>query len=273
MGIIKNKNKNMKNTKIKIILSLAVFLSVLGFAGTINATGASLYVSPANLTKTVGNVFSTSVGFNASTSKVCAVEGMLVFNNLSCQNIVVVDGVMAQSLPTCSNPHFLIGIPSCTTSGKILLTVSVKAGSAGVASISFTEVDIIGEGVSVGSASINGDYMINVVPKPASTPTPEITPEVISEVTSEIIPEVESEVTSEITSLQQEEVIPDNVVPIIPEVKTARNSLSASVGDILFFGKGKMWILIISVLIILVFAIIYFVRKNWKSGKLENKTK
>lgn len=159
----------MKNTKTKVILSVIIFLSVAGFVNTANAAGASLYVSPASLTKTVGDTFGVSVGFNASGNKVCAVEGTLVFNDLSCQSITLTGDVTPQSSPTCSNPHFLIGVPSCTTADKVLFTVSVKAGGAGIASISFTGVDIIGEGVSVGSASINGSYTINAVPKPTPT--------------------------------------------------------------------------------------------------------
>ena len=159
----------MKNTKIKTILSAIIFISIFGFVNTVNAAGPSLYISPASLTKIVGDIFTTSVGFNASGSKICAVEGTLVFNNLTCQSITVADDVTAQSSPSCSNPHFLIGIPSCTTLDKVLFSTSVKAGSTGTASISFTGVDIIGEGVSAGSASTSGTYTINDVPK--QTPT------------------------------------------------------------------------------------------------------
>ena len=162
---------NTKNIKTKIILSAIIFLSVVGFIGIADAIGASLYVSPASLTKIAGNTFSVSVGFNASGSKVCAVEGTLVFSNLSCQSITVAGDVMAQSSPTCSNSHFLIGIPSCTILDKILLTVSVRAGNAGAASIGATGVDIIGEGVSVGSASINGNYTINAIATPIIPPS------------------------------------------------------------------------------------------------------
>lgn len=156
----------MKNTKTKIILSVIVFLSVAGFVNTANAASASLYVSPASLTKTAGDTFNVSVGFNASGNKVCAVEGTLVLNNLSCQSITLAGDVTPQSSPTCSNPHFLIGVPSCTTVDKVLFTVSVTAGNAGVASISSTGVDIIGEGSSLGSASISGSYTISAVSKP-----------------------------------------------------------------------------------------------------------
>jgi len=162
----------MKNIKTKIILSAIIFLSITGLSGTANAAEASLYVSPASIAKTAGNIFSASVGFTAANNKVCAVEGTLVFSNLTCQGITVADGVMAQSSPTCSNPHFLIGVPNCATSDKTLLTISVKAGNAGNASISVTGVDIIGEGSSVGSTSTKGNYTINAIPKPVTT-TPE----------------------------------------------------------------------------------------------------
>ena len=147
---------------------------------------SSLYVSPATLTKTAGESFTASVGFNASGSKVCAVEGTLVFNGLTCQSITVASDVMAQSTPTCANPSFLIGIPNCTTSDKALLTLSVRAGNAGTATISMTGVDIIGEGASLGSASTSGSYTINavVIPPPVPTqqvvkPTQQVTEEVV----------------------------------------------------------------------------------------------
>jgi len=172
--VIKLDIKNEKFMKKIILLSAIVFLSAFGLIGTVNAAGASLYVLPASLTKTVGNIFSVSVGFNASGSKICAIEGTLVFNNLTCQNITVTGDVMTQSSPTCLNHYFLIGIPNCTTLDKKLLTLSVKAGSAGNASVSVTGVDIIGEGSSVGSASTSGNYTI--INKAVSAPTPVPTP-------------------------------------------------------------------------------------------------
>lgn len=171
---------NMKNIKTKIILS-AIFLSVVSFSGVVNAASASLYISPTSIIKTAGNIFDASVGVNASGNKVCAVEGTLVFNNLTCQSITVASDAMAQSSPTCSNPHFLIGIPNCTTSDKVLLTVSVKAGTVAAASINATGVDIIGEGVSLGSASVSGNYTINTV---VATPVQE-TPQQVTQLTQE----------------------------------------------------------------------------------------
>jgi len=197
----------MKNIKTKIILSVIVFLSAAIFINTVNAAVSSLYVSPASLTKNAGDTFSVSIGVNASGNKVCAVEGTLVFNNLFCQNITVAGDVISQSSPTCSNPHFLIGVPSCTTADKVLFTASVKGGSAGTASISFTGVDIIGEGVSIGSNSISGNYTINAVSRSSSasstltptrsleapiskTPTPKITIPKTEQQVAKVPPEV-----------------------------------------------------------------------------------
>jgi hypothetical protein len=73
---------------------------------------------------------------------------------------------MAQTMPTCSNPHFLLGIPTCTTSDKSLFTVSVRAGSPGAASANFTGAEIIGVGVLISSDSTGGNYTIKTVPTP-----------------------------------------------------------------------------------------------------------
>ena len=230
---------NMKNIKTKIILS-AVFLSIIGFSGAVNAAGASLYVSPASITKTAGNIFDVSVGANASGNKVCAVEGMLVFNNLTCQSITVASDAMAQSSPTCSNPYFLIGIPNCTISDKALLTVSVKAGSAGKASISPSGVDIIGEGVSLGSASISGNYTINAVstttPKP--TPTPTTTP------------------TQQVA--QPEPETPQNVETPAQQA-TQENNLPVSTGMASLIATNPVWANVVWALlaIVIIFFVVY----------------
>lgn len=165
----------MKNIKTKIVLSLVIFLSAVGI---VSAASSSLYVSPTSATKNVGEVFTVSIGVNASGNNVCGTEGTLVFNNLSCQSITVASGLMAQSSPTCSNPYFLVGIPNCTTVDKALFTVSVKAGSAGVASVGATGIDVIGEGKSVGFALVNGTYTINAVVAPIPVPVvvPKTTP-------------------------------------------------------------------------------------------------
>ncbi|MDD5626111.1 MAG: hypothetical protein PHG83_03025 [Patescibacteria group bacterium] len=171
----------MKNIKMKIVLLTTVFLlSVAGFAGTADAASTFLYVSPTNVSKTAGSVFNATVGINTS-EKACAFEGTLVFNNLTCQSITLADGISEMPMstkPTCSNPHFEIGIPGCTTSNRTLMTVSVKTENTKPSSINFKGIDIIGEGASVSNAAVAGNYNVAPVVKPAPVvvPTPVVKP-------------------------------------------------------------------------------------------------
>lgn len=236
---------NMKNIKTKIILS-AIFLSIFSFSGAVNAASASLYVSPASITKTIGNIFNASVGVNASGNKVCAVEGALVFDNLTCQSITIASDVMVQSTPTCSNPHYLIGIPNCTTSDKTLLTVSVKAGDKGTASLGNSDIDIIGEGISLGSVSVGGSYIINSV----AVSTPEIT-------------------TTESTQIEEpeEEIIESTVETAEPEVASEvipneNNTQQASLIDISSNLIDYVWLGL--VLLVILCGIYYFIKRKKK---------
>jgi len=161
----------MNNHKIKILLFIGILIISFGFYYLAEAAAPSIYVSPATLSKNVGEAFDISVGVNPSGNKVCVVEGKLILNKLSCQNIVMADGVMVQSSPSCNNLYFLLGIPGCTTNNKTLFTVSVKAGSAGTATANFSGVDIIGEGVSISSASAGGNYTLISPPAPTCSCT------------------------------------------------------------------------------------------------------
>ncbi|MFA5050886.1 MAG: DUF5018 domain-containing protein [Patescibacteria group bacterium] len=165
----------MKNIKMKIVLLTTVLLlSVAGFVGTADAATTFLYVSPTNVSKTAGSVFNASVGLNNAGDKVCTIEGTLVFNNLTCQGITLSSGLQAISSPSCVSPYFLVGIPNCTVSDRTLMTVSVKTENTKPSTLSFKGVDIIGEGVSVSSASVAGNYNVAPVVKPAPVvaPTP-----------------------------------------------------------------------------------------------------
>lgn len=251
----------MKNTKIKIILSIITFLLIVGFVGIAAAANSSLYVSPVSLTKTVGDTFSVSIGVNASGNKVCAVEGTFVFNNLFCQSITVAGDVTPQSLPTCLNPYFLIGIPNCTTVDKTLFTVSTKTENAGVATISFTGIDIIGEGVSVGSASISGIYTINAVstPTPTLTPTPTSVPKTIPTPTPTQTP---TQTQETITSKTEQQLTGTSAE--IPTVESP-NFLLATVGSFITLGTGNNVIGIIIlflICLIIYFAYSYFIKKK-----------
>lgn len=160
-----NKNK----TKILILGIIAV---LLGGYQTALAGSSSLYVSPASLSKTVGESFNVSVNVNSAGNKVCAVEGTLNLSKLSCQSVSLGQGVMAQSTPSCSNTYFLIGIPGCTTGDKALFTMNVKGTSAGTAGINFSGTDVIGEGVPVAHTSSAGSYVLASSGTGQGTPLP-----------------------------------------------------------------------------------------------------
>ncbi|MDP3057338.1 MAG: hypothetical protein Q8N37_02340 [bacterium] len=257
----------MKNTKTKIILSAIIFLSVAGFAGIVAAAGSSVYVSPASLTKTVGDIFSVSAGVSTSGSKVCAVEGRLVFNNLSCQSITVDGNVTPQSVPTCSNPYFLIGVPSCSTADKVLFTVSAKAGSAGTASISFTGVDIIGEGVSVGTASVSGNYTINAILTATLTPAPTTAPKTASTPTPKSMPKSTVTPTSTPTPVSDEQpsVLTPTPTPLPQTVSNEQppkqSSFMAAVSSVFTLGTGNIWVSLL-ILLIIGGVIYYFIRRE-----------
>lgn len=250
----------MKNIKIKSVLLAIVFLSVMSFVGTVDASGASVYVSPANLTKTVGDIFNVSVGFNASGNKVCAVEGTLNFKNLSCQSITVASGFMTQATPTCSNPYFMIGIPNCSTTDKVLMTVLVKAGDAGIASISPTSVDVIGEGSSAGTGSIAGNYTINAVVAPAPVITP--TPAPIVTPTPTAVTKPIQKVTKTIKSANQLAETP-------VQQENTENNLAASAGATSSTtGSTVLWVSLIAVVILGAVYGIYYFKKKGKKGQI-----
>ena len=98
------------------------------------------------------------------------------------------NGLLVQTSPTCSSPSFVLAIPKCATTDTTLFTVSSTAGNAGPASISFSGVNLVGVGVSVGSASIAGNYTVNSLPvaqpKPTTTKKTTTTPATSTTVTT-----------------------------------------------------------------------------------------
>ncbi len=165
----------MQKNKIKILILgfIGILIGGFGFYYLAEAAAPSVYVSPATLNKNVGETFDISVGVSPAGQKVCAVEGKLNLDKLSCQSILptVPDGVSVQSWPSCSNLYFLLGIQGCTTSNKTLFTVNVRAGSAGTATANLTGVDIIGEGVSISSLSSGGSYTLTSLVPPTCSCT------------------------------------------------------------------------------------------------------
>lgn len=193
----------MKKNKIKI--SFMLLTSLFFFAGIVSAE-SSLYVSPETLTVNTNSNITSYVSVIPNGEKVCVVKGSLSFNNLDCKSIVMAEGLMAQKVPTCSDPNFTLGIPTCTLVNKNLFTVQSNTKNSGIANISLIDLNIIGEGVSVGSKSNNVNYTVNAPQKPeVVTQDPKIIIEEVEDSEIEVIEEVPEEVTEEFeeTDLQK----------------------------------------------------------------------
>ena len=81
--------KQHRKNKIIILALTAILIFGFGFSNKVKAENSSIYISPTNLSKTVGNIFNISVKVNPSGQKVCVVEGKLALNKLSCQKITM----------------------------------------------------------------------------------------------------------------------------------------------------------------------------------------
>src|SRR3989338_8604030 len=257
----------LKNRKILVSVVYVSFITAANFAV---AASPSVFISPANLEKEIGQSFDLSTRVDGAGQKVCVVEGKISLNNLSCQSIAVSDGLSVQTSPTCANPAFLLGIQGCNSAVKNLFTITVKAANSGGASAIFSDLDIVGEGVSISNISTGGNYTITapvaptiviptlviptlVTPPQSQLPVAESQPQTTQENPGEqVIPQAEEEQTSNL------------VVPVVFETGTDSTGLLASVANILSFGTGKAWLLVISVAIILIIfasVVIYFVKK------------
>lgn len=193
----------MKKNKIKI--SFMLLAPLFFFAGIVSAE-SSLYVSPETLTVNTNSNITSYVSVIPNGEKVCVVKGSLSFNNLDCKSIVMAEGLMAQKVPTCSDPNFTLGIPTCTLVSKNLFTVQSNTKNSGTANISLINLNIIGEGVSVGSKSNNVNYTVNAPQKPeVVTQDPKVIIEEVEDSEIEVIEEVPEEVTEEFeeTDLQK----------------------------------------------------------------------
>ena len=145
------------------ITSIIVFISMLLGSQLAFASNAILSVSPSASTSTVGSVINAIIKIEPTGNNVCVVKGTINFAGLSCQSVTVANGVMAQTVPTCAEPNFTIGIPKCASSTQNLLSVSVKGTQVGQGVISFSGVKVIGAGSDVVSNSLSGNYNIVAV--------------------------------------------------------------------------------------------------------------
>jgi len=180
----------MKKYKNRILTLGIIGILLIGFGipYAAEASDVSIYLSPAQLNKNIGDTFDVSVKINPNQQKVCAVEGKLNLEKLSCQKITMGSGISPQASPSCDDLGFLLGIQKCTISEKTLFTITVKTESAGSGTINFTGVDVIGEGVPVASIPSGATYTIVSPVEPVEPPEVVVeTPTLITPVTPEPI--------------------------------------------------------------------------------------
>jgi hypothetical protein len=143
-----------------ILLAMIAGAGMFGASQTALASSATLNISPASQERTVGETFNISVKLNPVGNKVCVVKGTLDLDNLSCRQITVASGLLAQKSPSCARPSFTIGIPGCATSSKDIFSVSVRGKGAGQEIVSISSSKVIGEGVDVPASTRSGVYDI-----------------------------------------------------------------------------------------------------------------
>jgi len=251
----------MNKNKITILTlgCVGILIAGLSFTNLVEAANPSIYVSPTNQSKEVGDTFNISVKVDPAGQKVCMVEGILLLNKLSCQSISPNSDLMASpdNKLTCSNLYFSLGIPTCTMENKTLFTVTVKAENAGTATANFSGIDIIGEGVPISSISSGGTYSL-IIPEEIVVPEEEV------EVTVEEIVAPVSETTSEevitetvsTSTIQEEELSEEQTLTL-----TEQTTFLAAIGNILSLGTNNAWISLFVVGVILAISI-YFIQKS-----------
>ena len=240
--------KNFKNTIIVSLVATVVFASLVSYAAA--QTAPKLYVSPSTATKAAGQTFSASITMTTNpTDIVYAVEGTIGFDNLTCKGISAVSGIMIQSMPTCANPYFLVGIPNGTNADKKLFTVSVAGKTEGQGAIVLSSVDLIGNGISLGTQGVNGIYTISgvfVPEKEASTTAPVVEG-------GEVVPSEEGVV--ETPTEETEEATATTTAS-----KDGSTGLLAAAGDALYGIPSALVIVVGALLIALFIGLLYYRR-------------
>lgn len=252
----------MRKYKNEILILAFTGILIIGFGAwhTVEAVDSSIYVSPAQLNKKIGDTFDILVKISPKGQKVCVVEGKMSLTKLSCQKVTMGSDISVQSSPSCNDLSFLIGIQGCVTQDKTLFTVTVKAKSSGTATANFSSVDIIGEGVSISSAFSKGIYTLTALEEKAVSGLEE---KIVSE--KEITPEnkiASEEIASEeiVAEEHEEEILPEkNEEETSEEEVIVSKGLLAAIGIMPFNWK---LVLIIIGIIVAVLIVLQLVRKR-----------
>jgi hypothetical protein len=137
-----------------------------------NLEGSSIIVLPQSGSYLVGKPFIAGAALIPQNNQTCSVQGTVVLNNLTCQNIVMAPGLGVQTAPTCQNLTFAVTIPSCTTNNMILFAVGGTPIAAGAASVTLTNVTAQGPANALDMQIFGGNYTIVQTAAPVPTPNP-----------------------------------------------------------------------------------------------------
>jgi hypothetical protein len=151
---------NMKKMNLQKIYRSILVCTAL-YAGQIAyASDTTLYLSSNDTSVDVGESVQISLSVSPSGAKVCAVEGTLEFDGITCGNITLADGLAPQHTPTCADPYFLIGVPGCVLEDRLLATIDAKTENVTNARIGLVNVEGIGEGLSIPTKTRGVDFVV-----------------------------------------------------------------------------------------------------------------
>lgn len=242
----------------KIIFVSLVLVALIAGPKMAFAADAIISVSPSTASKNVGVAFDVKVQLDPSGNKTCVATGTLVFDGLTCTGISIEPGLMAQVLPTCSNPNFTLGVPKCTTAFQNLMTISVKGNQAGAATLSISGAKVIGEGVAVAFIQKSGNYTITAIPVEKPKPPVVEEPKPENPVQEPAVNLAEPEPTEPaITGTETQEIV-ETLVP--------REAGAASLADTMAKFFSTPVFIIIAIFLVLLFAL-------WLFGKFPFKKK
>lgn len=154
------------NTKnYSIIVSVLLGSAIMGMATFARAeSGWGLSLSGGGSVHAQGASFTTTLSLTAPSGRALdTVEGTLSFDGLTCQDVTLSSDVVAQTLPTCENPYFLVGIPGGTTLTKDLFVVRMKGARQGGAHLSVSSVDILSSGASFSREGVTNTFSITAL--------------------------------------------------------------------------------------------------------------
>jgi len=154
-----------------IITVTTLYAAFFGGLGYAHAQSATLYVSPASGTHSIGETFSVNVMTDSGTSDVNASEAALAFDSsvLRVQKISKDDSALNlwTQDPTFSNSGGTISFGGGSTASfsgkKIIMTIVFEAKAAGIGNVSFSSGNMLasdGKGTDILSGTTGGSYTI-----------------------------------------------------------------------------------------------------------------